>query len=672
MCGIGGIWTRDGGPAAHRELGRMMSAIAHRGPEGAAYGRLDRERLLLGFLRLGFTDGGTCQQPLYDETGTLALVYNGEIYDHPALREELRARGRRFRTRSDSEVIVQLYAEHGERFYEHLNGEFAFALWDGRRAELLLVRDRFGVKPLFYAHHRGALVFASEVKALHALDGLPVELDPAYWAGPGVGVAECAVTPFRGVRQVRPGHVLRVGRTSIREERWFEPRFAAARAAEPTLEEASRSVRAAMERAVARRLEGDPPIGLSLSSGIDSTIVGALAAAELRARGRTLTAFSVGYDDAPYDESAVAARTAASLGLRFERVRCTAASLADGFLDATYAVEVPTNSLSTTARIALTRAVRGAGLKALLSGEGSDELFGGYPYFGIEAILRARREGRDVSAALARFRRVEAASRGVFWDDVSDDGAASLFGHPSAYAVRLGRVARASRWLFSSGFRAAMGTASPWTSTEAELGPLELGARRPFDATRLVSRSVLGSLVIPSLGDRVEMASSLEGRAPYLDRDVVALAYRLPERHCVDVETGVRKLVLRRACADLLPQGHVAPPKHTRMAPSFSDLRRTPRGRELVEDLLAPRAIRGAGVFSPVFVRALHAAWRVLPDRTPRFDSLDALVGYVVSVQALHAVHVEDALGRRAGSTSLPLEEDRSPVAALATLGGAS
>lgn len=672
MCGIGGIWTRDGGLAEHRELRQMMSAIAHRGPEGAAYGRLDRGRMLVGFLRLGFTDGGTCQQPLHDASGQLSLVYNGEIYDHHALRETLARRGHRFRTRSDSEVILHLYAEHGDAFYEHLNGEFAFALWDARRSELLLVRDRFGVKPLFYAWHRGRLVFASEVKAIHALEGFEASLDPAYWSGPGVGLAECSLTAFRGVRQVRPGHVLRVGRSSVREERWFEPRFGAEGAVDRprTLDDAARAVRASLERAVARRLEGDPPIALSLSSGIDSTIVGALAARELGARARRLTAFSIGYDDAPYDESATAARTAHSLGLDFERVRQTPTSLAEGFLDATWSIEVPTSSLSTTARLALTRAVRASGHKALLSGEGSDELFGGYPYFGWEALLRARSEGRDVSRAIARFRRVEHASRGVFWDDVREP--ARLFGHPSAYAARVAQVDRASRWLFARDFRRDVAIASPASSVHTELGALALEGRSPFDATRLVARSVLGSLVIPALGDRVEMAASLEGRAPFLDRDVIALAYTLPEAFCVDVASGVRKLVLRRACADLLPRDHVAPPKHTHMAPCFDDLRASPRGREILETMLAPAAIRRVGVFDPLFVRGLLAAWRVLPRRSSRFVQLDSLVGYVVSVQALHAVHVEDLLGRRKG-TLLPLDEDRSPATdSLAAFGGAA
>lgn len=660
MCGIGGIWTRGRGRPEHLELRRMMSAMAHRGPEGAAFARADEGSLLLGFLRLGFTGGGATQQPLFDETGAVGLVFNGEIYDHDALRAELVARGHRFEGTSDSEVLLRLYLEHGDGFWEHLNGELAFVLWDARREALICARDRYGVKPLFWGWRDGAFAFASEAKGLHALSGLGAELDPDYWSGPGVGVAECSLTPFAGVRSVRPGHVLTVTRRGIDERAWFEPRFGGP--APATLDEATRAVRRGLTRAVRRRLDGDPPIAVSLSSGIDSTIVCGLVAADQRRRGRPVTAFTIGYDGAFYDESAQAARTAAHHGVRFERVRCTPTSLADGLLEGIHSVEVPTNSLSTTARLALTRAVRGAGFKALISGEGSDELFGGYPYFGIEAIWRrARVDPRGARALLRAFRRREALSRGMFWSGgrAPDPGA---YGFASAYEARVRRTEGAMRWMFAEGFRRRM-SRTPWETACAELDPARLSRMSPFDATRAIARSVLGSLVIPSLGDRVEMAASLEGRAPYLDRDLVALACSLPERFCLEPTTMQRKHVLRRAFADLVPPRLAPPPKHTRMAPTFADLFGVPRGREVLELALDPAAVKRAGIFDPRFVRALRAAWRWWPKGGHRHAMLDMALGYVATTQALHLVHVEDLLSRRGGAPRLPLDEDRSPDA---------
>lgn len=673
MCGIGGIWRRKGGPADHMELRRLMSAIGHRGPEGAAFARLDAGRLLLGFLLLGFTDGGLAQQPLFNEDHTIALVYNGEIYDYAELRGRLEARGHRFRTHSDSEVILHLYEEHGEAFCDYLNGEFAFVLWDGRTDELVLVRDRFGVKPLLYAARGDAFVFASEAKGLHAIDGIEARLDPEYFAGPGVGVADNAQTAFVGIRSVRPGHIVRITRGGAAlDQRYFRPAFGeeSSTPRPRSLDEAASAVAETLRRAVRRRLDGDPPIALSLSSGVDSTILCGLYAEDQRARGRTAHAFSIGYDFVAYDESAIAERTAKHHGATFHRVRCDAASLADGLLEAVYATEVPTNSLSTTARVALTRAVRAAGFKALMSGEGSDELFGGYPYFGVEAIWRlvldpATRDAGE--RALGRFAVEEARSRGMFWE--SGDAwrtRGNAYGYPSAYRLRMLRATKAMQWLFSHDWLRRMDGVTPAVVCERELDPAWLRGLAPFDASRAIARSVLGSLVIPALGDRVEMENSLEGRVPYLDLDLIQLAYGLPEQWLVDPERNVRKLVLRRAFERTLPPDHQAPPKHTLMAPTLADMARAPRGRELFEALLSERALRDAGIFDLRVVRGLRAAWRLWPERDARHTSLDLTLTYVLMTQALHAVHVGDLLGKRGASPRLALDQDRSPPAAAA------
>ena len=654
MCGIGGIWERSGRQAEHDQLRRVMSAIGHRGPEGAAFARNDQGALILGFLQLGFTDGGACLQPMHDGTQQLTLVYNGEIYDHPALRTELQQRGHLFETASDTEVVLRLYQEYGDRLFEHLNGEFAFAIWDGRKNELVLARDRFGVKPLFYAWHRGAIVFASEAKGILALEGFPAELNPAYFTGPGVGLAECTLTPFLGISSVRPGHVLRVSRQQLRQESYWEPKFGQRH--DLPLDEGASAVRETLTRAVQRRLAGNPPIALSLSSGLDSSIVCGLMAAHA---GRKLTAFSVGYDGAEYDESAAAEKTAAHFGVGFERVTCTPQSLAEKFLESAYAIEVPTNSLSATARIQLTAAVRAAGHKALMSGEGSDELFGGYPYFGLEAIWRMK----NGQGALRKFNATEAASRGIFWDDSQDfRKTAPLYGYPSAYHLRVLRTQRDSKRLFSRDWQLRMG-ATALSTALSEFPVDRLKSLAPFDATRLIARGVLASIVIPGMGDRVEMTNSLEGRVPFLDRNLVELAYSLPEALCIDPVTQRRKHVLRRAFEGLLPSGLQSPAKTTLMAPSWADFRRTATGRDLIERLLSDRAIKQAGVFNPFFARTLRSAWRVWPEGGRRHAQLDLLVGYLLSTQALHHVLDEDGLSKR-GAPRLALDDDRTAGAA--------
>lgn len=649
MCGLGGLWHRDGAPASHDQLRRMMTALRHRGPEGAASARLDGGSLELGFVRLGFTGGGACQQPLFDGSGALALVHNGEVYGHARLRAELQRRGHHFQTESDSETILHLFAEHGDDAFARLNGEFAFALWDARTRTLRLVRDRFGTKPLFFAWHRGALVFASEAKGLLALAGFPVVLEPRWHRGAGVGLPELAQSAFRGVRSVLPGHVLTVTPHGCDERRWWRPTFGGPRLAHG---EAVARVRAQVEASVARRLEGEPPIALSLSSGLDSSV---LASVLSRVAPKT-PAFCLGWPQRPFDESRQAEQTARALGLPFHRVTCTTERLADGFLASVHATETATNSLSTVARLELTRAVRAHGFKALLTGEGSDELFGGYPYFGLEAITRAGDRG-----AARRFATHEARARGVLWEWPIRSPVLDL---PTCHARRVERLRQHTARLFHADWLARAGPLDSDAEIPTGVDPAWLARQTPFDQTRVVAGGMLGAVLIPALGDRLEMAASLEGRLPYLDAELVALTHALDEQACIEPGTFRRKRVLQDAFAVDLPPGFEAPPKHTLMAPSFRALHRTDAGRALISDLSSDAAVRRAGVFSRAAVRGLVTAWRLT-------GKADPLVGFVLGTQALHAVFLERALGELQPPRSDWLElEDRTPPPALERAGG--
>lgn len=642
MCGIAGIWQRDGDRASGDALGRMLGAMRHRGPEGTAHARMDRGSVLLGFLALGFTDDPTSLQPLFNEDHTLALVYNGEIYDYEALRVELIARGHRFRTQSDSEVIIHLYEEYGDRFVEHLNGEFAFVLWDERRRELVMVRDRFGVKPLFVAEHRGAVVFASEMKALLALTGFDRAMEPRWFAGPGVGVADTAVTAFRGIRSVRPGHLERVRVGGSTASMYWRPQFRRDRTWAPG--EAEEAVREVVTRAVTRRVSGDVPLALALSSGLDSTIVAALTA-QLRP---DRTAFTASFPEAPYDESAEAGRNARKLGLDVHPVVCTAESLAEGFLDSLWSIEVPINNTTTPSRIAMTKAVRAAGFKAIVGGEAADEVFAGYPYFALEAIWRdqssddrATREAAD--RAWRQFQRDNTKSDGVFWTrDAPWRTTVPMLGYPSMYHLRAIEAEGAMKRLLSRDMLARVGTERPLDTLHRELDPSYLRTLHPLDATRVISRSILGTFNVPVLGDRVEMAASLEGRVPFLDRDVVELAYSLAPDLCVEPGTYTTKAVLRRAFDPMLPAGRLPPRKHTWMAPSFADLAATEPGAALFDQFLSREAVRDVGMLNPRSVLALRAAWKVVPRWSRKFRMVDGMLGYLMSLQAMHHVFVSE------------------------------
>ncbi|MCA9494989.1 MAG: asparagine synthase C-terminal domain-containing protein, partial [Myxococcales bacterium] len=496
----------------------------------------------------------------------------------------------------------------------------------------------------------------SEAKALLALPGFERRIEPAFFLGPGMGLPDTARSPFAGIRSVRAGHLLTVDASGERERCWWTPRFPGG--GPSTLDEAGEALRTALRRAVRRRVGGDVPIALALSSGLDSAIVAALAT-EVRS---DLRAFTVAWPDRPYDEATAAAATARHLGLAHEPVPCTVEQLAEGFLDGMHATGVPTNNLSTTARLAMARAVRASGAKALTGGEAADEIFGGYPYFGLEAIWRDLARGEPgARTALRTFEAEERPSRGVFWSGGRGwERTPPWLGHPSTVHLRALRAETELSRLLSRSARAELAGRTPLEALGAELDVARLRTLAPFDAARVVSRSVFGTFVVPALGDGVEMAASLEGRVPFLDREVVDLAYALPQELCVAPATYLRKRVLRHAFADRLPEGFRAPPKHTWMAPTFRELGATATGRALFADLLSDRAVRDAGLLSRRTVRAALAAWRWWPARGARFPHVDGVVGYLLSVQALHHVHVRTPPRTR----TLTAWVDRTPAVA--------
>src|SRR5215217_4131959 len=308
MCGIAGLARRDAGGISAEMLRRMAGALAHRGPDGSGVHVSDR--VGLAHTRLSVVDLAGGAQPLANEDGQVVVTYNGEVYNHVELRRELRAAGHEFRTSSDTEVLVHAYEQWGDAFVERLVGQFAFALYDRRRERLLLVRDRFGVRPLFYAERGGALYFASEVKALFATGEVPAAPDLAgldevftFWA------ARAPRTPFAGVRQLEPGTMAVWRDGALRVSRYYALRYdAEAREERP---DAVERLDALMRESVGIRLRADVPVGAYLSGGLDSSITSALAAAQ---SPHTLRTFSSTFADPALDESGPQQAVRAQLG----------------------------------------------------------------------------------------------------------------------------------------------------------------------------------------------------------------------------------------------------------------------------------------------------------------------------------------------------------------------
>lgn len=380
MCGIAGIVSlQQGRPPQPDELAAMVQALQHRGPDGNGT-HIDGN---VGFAhaRLSIIDLAGGHQPIHNETRDVWITFNGEIFNHIELRRDLERRGHAFYTHSDTEVIVHLYEQHGDDFVQHLNGQFAIALWDARAKRLVLARDRTGIRPLFHATVNGRLLFASEAKALFAVQGVPRRLDPlalaevfTFWAPVG------SRSVFEGVQSLPPGHimVMQGGKTSTRcYWDWDFP-------TEP-IDEGGRSagdyadeLRELMIDAVRLQLRADVPVGAYLSGGLDSSIITSLIH---NFTDTPLRTFSVTFEDDEFDESAHQQQLVDYLGTQHSQVRCTRADIAAAFPRALWHAEAPILRTAPTPLMLLSASVHEQGYKVVLTGEGADEVFGGYDIF---------------------------------------------------------------------------------------------------------------------------------------------------------------------------------------------------------------------------------------------------------------------------------------------------
>lgn len=541
MCAIAGFFSLDpGAPVDRRLLKAMADAMAHRGPDGEGF--LVDGSVGLAHRRLSIIDieGGT--QPIWNEDRTVAVVFNGEIYNHEELRPRLEGLGHRFRTRSDTEVIVHLYEEHGDACVESLRGMFAFALWDARRRRLLLARDRLGIKPLYVALRPGLVAFASEVKALLLHPAVPAELDPEaldlylalrYVPGPR--------TMFRGIEKLQPGHLLVADRDGVRVRAyWDVPHHAP----EPLAEkEARERFMALLEESVRLRLMADVPLGVFLSGGLDSTSV--LAVMSRVAPGERFDTFTVGYDpktDASCNEFPYARIAADAFGAHHHELSLGSDDFQDSLRKMVWHLDEPVADPACIPLMHISRLARSK-ITVVLSGEGADEILGGYGiYRRMLALERWHRLlGSRLTAGIGRL----------------------LPGEKLSHYGRLGSLPLASRYRgVSRGFL-------PGGQAELLPGGDPARAQRALDAAfaphfdAVAGAPALAQMLYVDLktwlpddlltkADKMTMANGQELRVPFLDHRLVELAATLPAH--LKIRNGEGKALLRDVMAPLLPQ----------------------------------------------------------------------------------------------------------------------
>jgi len=642
MCGIAGIINLENRePVAERDLRQMLAMIRHRGPD--EFGIYLDGPVGMGNARLSIIDLSTGQQPIPNADGTLWIVFNGEIFNYVELRPELEARGHRFRTTSDTEVLLHAYEEFGPECLSRLNGQFAFAVWDTRDQSLFLARDRLGVRPLFYTQKGGKLVFGSEIKAVLAAGCVRAEIEPAVLEQ--VFTFWCPISPrtiFRDIVELPPGHYLlaRDGKVSVKS--YWELAFPCSNGApdgadrQNSLQEYEEEFRHLLIDAAKIRLRADVPVGAYLSGGLDSSTIAFIVRNFTNNR---LDTFSIAFDDAGFDESAWQGRMARFLGTEHQVVRATHADIGRVFPEVIWHTETPVTRTAPAPMFLLSKLVRDSGYKVVLTGEGADEFLAGYDIFK-EAKVRRFWAAQPQSALrpmllqrlypdIAGLSASNPALLAAFFREGLTETESPEYSH----ALRWRNGRRNGRFLSEEVRQQAAGQGS---NVIAGLLPAAFGRWTPLAQAQFLEIKVfLSQYLLSSQGDRMAMAHSIEGRFPFLDCRLVEFCNRLPPR--LKLRGLTEKYLLKRIGRQWLPPEIWQRPKCAYRAPIHRSFFHQP-APEYVSELLSPERLRQTGLFK---VPAVGQLVKKIREGRPVSETDDMALAGILSTQLVHYQFVE-------------------------------
>lgn len=614
MCGIAGIVNLTHfEPILEKHLRQMLGMIRHRGPD--QFGIYLDEQVGLGNARLSIIDLDGGQQPIANETKTLWIVFNGEIFNYIELRPGLEARGHRFATNTDTEVILHLYEEYGPDCLQLLNGQFAIALWDSTRQTLFLARDRVGVRPLFYTVVQGALIFGSEIKAILADPRVRAEIDPValgqvftFWS---------ALTPrtiFRGIMEVPPGHYVLVRKDKISVERYWQLNLSertrecnqkVTRQDEANYLDEFRSL---LVDATQIRLRADVPVGAYLSGGLDSSVIAAIIR---NYTNNHLDTFSISFGDPNFDESVYQYKMADYLDTQHQVVRVTYEDIGRVFPEVVWHAETPLLRTAPVPMFLLSKLVQQHNFKVVLTGEGADEFLTGYNIFKEAKIRRFWAKHPESSLRPLLLKRLYpyisdlAGGNMAYLTSFFGQGLTDVEATDYSHAIRWHNTRRSHRF-FSDEISQAIAKVSDakdnWIDYPPNFkrwGPLQ-------QAQYLEITTFLSPYLLSSQGDRMGMAHSIEGRFPFLDHRVIEFCNQLPSH--LKLRGLTEKYLLKKAARTWLPAEIWRRPKQPYRAPiQHSFFPSSPCGGDLdyVRDFLSPMTVATTGLFKPDAVSQL-------------------------------------------------------------------
>lgn len=640
MCGIAGFFHLNGPRTPDRDLlARMVAMLRHRGPD--EFGAFFDRQCALGQARLSIIDLSTGSQPLCNEDRSLWITFNGEIFNYVELRPQLESLGHVFRTRSDTEVIVHAYEQWGKECLNHFNGQFAFALYDRRQKTVFVARDRMGIRPVFYTVHDGIFFFASEIKSLFCNPAIPREIDFegldeifTWWT------TAPPRTAFKNINELEAGTCLEIRDGHISTHRYWQMAFPETFDRKRPADSWAEELHELLVDSVRLRLRADVPVGGYLSGGLDSSATTALIKNFTRTPIET---FSIAFQDKAYDESVYQLQMAKFLGTNHHQISCGYRDIAENFPRVIWHAERPVVRTAPTPLLMLSGLVRENNFKVVLTGEGSDEILGGYDIFK-ETMIRAfwARNPESTWRPLLLKRLyptlpLSAARARFYLETFYKAGLAETDAFHFSHIPRMNTTTKIKEFYTHevherlAGFDAVAGFGRDLPDTFNRWHHLSR-------AQYLEARSLLAGYLLSSQGDRVSAANSIEGRFPFLDHRVVEFAANIPP--LLKIHGLNEKFLLKKAMTKELPPAILNRVKQPYMAPDSNSFVQ-PDSPEYIEDMLSEKTLAEVGVFTPSTVTHLREKCRKLSHAHLSFKDNMSFIG-ILSTQLLYHQYIKD------------------------------
>lgn len=653
MCGIAGIFHKDPNHPVNPETLLNMAAIQyHRGPDGFGVEVMDEKGVGFSHARLSIIDlkEDRGRQPFVSHDNRFLLAHNGEFYGYQPIRTDLTSRGHRFSTKSDSEIVLHLAARYGlEHTLKQLRGEFAFALYDDKEQALHLVRDRFGIKPLYYYAGDFGVVFGSEVKAIFAHPDVPRQFSNEGLYHQLIQVMVPGTTAFEGIRQVSPGHVVTIKREgtgySISEHKFWDLIFpdSASHKDAQSEEESIELVRDKLSEAVKLRLEADVPVGCYLSGGVDSCSILGLSAAM---RQDPVKAFTIGFTDKEYDETPIAQEMAEATGADQDILRLKGDDLYGHFEKTIWHTERTIYNTLAVAKYLMSQHVHSVGYKVVVTGEGSDELFAGYPSFRKDLFLHGLEEldGAERAEWQAMLDKSNSLFKGAMLaeDEVNAPAITDLVGFTPTCLQPWLACDETARYVMNRDRAEALEAYDPGAAIAAQLSGDALENRHPLDKAQYVwSKTMLEGQILTWGGDRVDMANSMEARPAFLDHHLAESATTIPPLHRIKGRR--EKHVLKEAMKGLLPKTLYEREKFAFMAPpATTNKDKWQAMMKLANRYLTEDKVIKTGLLD--WANLQDTLMELSSDETSRARrvQIDAMINHIIGVEVLHHHFIEE------------------------------